>query len=413
VDVLNRAVVVSGANQPEVAVAPQSARPSPKIAIAALVLLAAPVPGAAGGGEGPQDVRRRLTQCRAPVIVTQPADVTIPSGEAATLTVVATGLAPLAFQWYRGESGDTSAPVGTDSPSFTTPPFGATASYWVRVSNACGQASSRAALVTVSGLPNQEITVYLGAGNTVPLVLIRIPKGTFMMGSPAGERGREADEGPQHRVTLTQDYYIGKYEVTQRQWLAVTGSNPPHLTPCGPDCPVERISWNEVCGGTTGTSCAASSFIGKLNQLLGTTLFRLPTEAEWEWAARGGTSTRYSFGDALECGDACESCATLEQYMWWCGNALATKPVGQKQPNQYGLYDVHGGVWEWVGDRYGTYAPGDVTDPTGPATGSGRVSRGGAWHIYARSGRSANRFDGDPRAGQQDTLYGFRVARSQ
>jgi formylglycine-generating enzyme required for sulfatase activity len=259
-----------------------------------------------------------------------------------------------------------------------------------------------------TALAGEEITITLPGG--VPLVLVKIPKGTFLMGSPDSERGRGSDE-IQHQVTISQDYYLGKYEVTQQQWYAVMADHPSYV-PCGPDCPVENTKWNDICGGPTGSVCAPTSFIGKVNQLLGTTKFRLPTEAEWERAARGGTTTRYSYGDALECQDTlCEGCATHGQYMWYCGNALhTTHPVGQTLPNPYGLYDIHGNVSEWVADWYGDYPSLAVTDPSGPSTGQVRVFRGSSWTGYAGQGRSAERVSSSPSNWWADV--GFRLARS-
>jgi formylglycine-generating enzyme required for sulfatase activity len=272
--------------------------------------------------------------------------------------------------------------------------------------------------VEASGSSPQEITVTL-PGN-VPLVLVRIPAGTFMMGSPASERGRLADEGPEHQVTLTQDYYMGKYEVTQRQWVAIMGSNPSHFTSCGLDCPVELVSWNDICGGATGSSCTSTSFIGRLNAHLqatgqpGAGKFRLPTEAEWERAVRAGTTGPFSFDISaspnwnIECG----SFPQAEPYLWWCGNnsPFGTKPVGQKAPNPYGLYDVHGNVAEWVADWHGTFPPGPVTDPTGPSSSSYRVARGGTYEAFARYCRSAMRSAISPH--HRYPNIGFRLARS-
>ncbi len=276
-----------------------------------------------------------------------------------------------------------------------------------------------AEVAPVSGA--EEITVYL-PGN-VPLVLVRIPAGTFMMGSPDSERGRSANEGPQHQVTLPQDYYMGKTEVTQRQWAAVMGT--PMPTACGSygvgdDYPVYCVSWNDICGGETGSSCTSTSFIGRLNAHLeatgqpGAGKFRLPTEAEWERAARGGTEGPFSFDTSanpnwdLECG----SFPQAEPYMWWCNNSgSTTHPVGQKLANPYGLFDMHGNVWEWVGDWYGSYPSGAVTDPTGPSSGPGRVTRGGAWLTHARFNRSTSR--GYDRAEFRNYHIGFRPARSQ
>lgn len=255
-----------------------------------------------------------------------------------------------------------------------------------------------------------EITIML-PGN-VPLVLLRIPKGTFMMGSPTSERGRDSGE-MEHQVTLTQDYYIGKTEVTQRQWVAVMGSNPSYYNTCGLDCPVESVSWDDICGGATGSTCTPTSFIGKLNALPGTAKCRLPTEAEWERAARGGTTGPFSFdtGANPSWDTECGSFPQAEPYMWWCNNSgSTTHPVGLKQANPYGLSDVHGNAWEWVGDWYGDYTSSSVTDPNGPSTGSNRVIRGGGWAYVARLCRSAYRIDGTPEGRNGDV--GFRLARS-
>lgn len=255
--------------------------------------------------------------------------------------------------------------------------------------------------------PDKEVIVTLPGD--VPLVLVRIPAGTFEMGAPVDERGTESGEQPVHRVTISQDFYLGKYEVTQGQWRAVMGSNPSYFTSCGDTCPVEQVSWSDVTG--------SGGFLEKLNQHLSSTgqpgagKYRLPSEAEWERAARGGTQTRFSYGDALGCGDRCETCAVHAQSMWWCGNAAgATRPVGQKAANPFGLYDVHGGVWEWVQDWYAPYSSSAQTDPQGPPSGSGRVVRGGSWGSYARYCRSAPR-DGDDPVTSRYSDIGFRLAR--
>ena len=265
--------------------------------------------------------------------------------------------------------------------------------------------------------PGEEITILLPGD--VPLVMVEIPRGTFMMGSPTATRGVWANEWPQHQVTLSQDYYLGKYPVTQGQWLALMGTNPSGFAGCGLDCPVERISWEDVCGGTTGSDCVGHSFIGRLRAHLAATgqpgadKVRMPTEAEWERGARGGTRTRYSYGDALECGDACEACPLHDQYMWWCGNSGgSTHPVGQKMPNTYGLYDMHGNVMEWVADWFlGSYPSGPRVDPAGPPTGSSRVGRGGRWDLFAKACRSASRDNNSP--GVRGPQLGFRLARSK
>ena len=205
----------------------------------------------------------------------------------------------------------------------------------------------------------QEITVTLPGG--VPLTLVRIPAGTFQMGSPVVEQNHWSNE-TLHHVMLTSDYYIGKYEVTQGQWRAVMGYTPNTSPGCGDSCPVQQVSWNDVAG--------PSGFIDKLNEYLGTTKLRLPTEAEWERAARGGTQTRFSFGDALDSDDVCEASAAASPYVWWCHNAKDTMhPVGSKAPNPYGLYDMHGNLWEWVNDWYGAHlGTSPQTDATGPCS---------------------------------------------
>jgi formylglycine-generating enzyme required for sulfatase activity len=243
-----------------------------------------------------------------------------------------------------------------------------------------------AALAAMPSSGPQEITVKL-PGN-VPLVLVRIPAGTFTMGSPIGERSREDDE-TQHQVTLTRDYYIGKYEVTQAQWQAIMASDPSYFS-SGGDYPVEQVSWNDIT--------APDGFLARLNRHLagtgqpGAGRMRLPTEAEWERAARGGTTTRFSYGDVLDCKDVCRPCATHSRYMWWCGDHPGRPaPVGGKQPNQYGVYDMHGNVWEWAQDRYGPFGASAQTDPTGPSRGLDRVVRGGGSEVPLANSRSAAR----------------------
>ncbi len=256
------------------------------------------------------------------------------------------------------------------------------------------------------GEEGNEVTVTLPGG--VPLVMVRVPAGTFQMGSPVSERSREVGEDL-HQVTLTSDYYLGKYEVTQGQWKALMGTNPSANAACGDGCPVDSVSWTDARG--------IGGFIEMLNAHLAATgqpgagKYRLPTEAEWERAARGGAQTRFSFGDALDGDDFCGQSAQSEPHMWWCANSGGrTHPVGGKEPNPYGLYDVHGNVWEWCEDWYGNYSPAPQMDPTGPASGTSRTWRGGSNHYERRACRSAMRFNYDP--GGRDDL-GLRLARSR
>jgi len=253
------------------------------------------------------------------------------------------------------------------------------------------------------------ITVELPGG--VEMELVWVPAGTFMMGSPVDERGRGTDEDL-HQVTLTEGCFLGKYEVTQAQWEAVMGTNPANSYGVGPDYPVYYVSWNDVCGGSTGSDCLPDSFVGLVNAHLGETRYRMPTEAEWERVARADTQTRFSHGDVLDCDDFCGTCSTHDQHMWWCGNdSDQSEPVGSKLPNGFGLYDMHGNVWEWVADWYEEHLGFNAeTDPTGPATGSYRVLRGGGWYNDAHYCRSAARYSFFP--GTRSYGVGFRLARS-
>ncbi len=214
--------------------------------------------------------------------------------------------------------------------------------------------------------------------------------GAFMMGSPSTETDRSPDE-IQHQVTLTRGFWMGKYEVTQAQWESVMGTNPSYFK--GKDLPVEQVSWDDV-----------QAFLTKLNQQ-GKGAFRLPTEAEWEYACRAGTTTAFCFGDAP---------AQLGDYAWYNQNSGGqTHPVGQKRPNAWGLYDMHGNVYEWCQDWFGDYPIGAVTDPPGSTSGSDRVNRGGGWNYSPGGCRSAIRYWNSP--GYRSHLPGVppgRFARS-
>ena len=270
-------------------------------------------------------------------------------------------------------------------------------------------------VVTGDAAARENVTIYLGPGDSVPLELVPIPAGAGSIGSPDSERGRDPDEGPQHQVTISRPFFLGRTEVTQAQWQAVMGT--PMPTDCGSygvgaDYPVYCVSWNEVCGGATGWDCAPTSFIGKLNAQQSSAKYRLPTEAEWEYAARAGTATEFSFTAPPSWDTGCGSFPAADPYIWWCGNSSTTcSPVGSKLPNLWDLFDMHGNVWEWVGDWYGSYTSSEQTDPGGPAAGSGRVVRGGTWGFSASNCRSANRGGTNP--GNRFNDCGFRVARSE
>jgi len=187
-------------------------------------------------------------------------------------------------------------------------------------------------------------------------------------------------------------------EVTQGQWKMVMGENPSYFKDCGDDCPVEQVSWDDC-----------QEFITKLNQMEGTTKYRLPTEAEWEYAARAGSETAFANGVITETG--CGHEPNLDQMGWYCGNSgNTTHPVAQKLPNAWGLYDMHGNVWEWCQDWYGSYPSISVLDPQGPDSGSRRVIRGGSWDFYARYCRSADRDFNWP--DDSSSFIGFRLART-
>ena len=237
---------------------------------------------------------------------------------------------------------------------------------------------------TVNGEPAERFTV-----NGVTFTMVAVKGGAFQMGATA-EQGSDAysDEKPAHSVTLS-DYYIGQMEVTQALWQAVMGSNPSKWK--GDNLPVERVSWNDC-----------QQFITKLNQLTGKK-FRLPTEAEWEYAARGGSKSRgYKYAGSNDIGSVA----------WYGGNiGSKTHPVGQKQANELGIYDMAGNVLEWCQDWYGSYSSGAQTNPTGPSSASDRVLRGGSWYSIAWGCRVSCRSYSSP--DRRDDRYndlGLRLA---
>ena len=236
--------------------------------------------------------------------------------------------------------------------------------------------------------------------NSIGMTFVRIPAGSFVMGDAF------ASDAPPHLVSISTPFYLGIHEVTQEQWHAVMGGNPAFFK--GRQHPVEQVSWED-----------AQAFIQALNKKEGHTHYRLPTEAEWEYAARAGTTTAYPFGNEEH---------LLGEYAWyWNNSGETTHPVGQKKPNPWGLYDMHGNVLEWVQDWYGNYPPAStadseaspssmaepkgppasVIDPKGPPTGAAHVLRGGSWLALARYCRSATRASGD----RGEDFLGFRVVR--
>jgi formylglycine-generating enzyme required for sulfatase activity len=236
--------------------------------------------------------------------------------------------------------------------------------------------------------------------NPNPVELVWIPPGTFVMGSPTSEVDRSSDEGPQTTVTLTKGFFMGRYLVTQRDYVAVMTNNPSYITG-SLDLPVESVAWvgaTNYCGNLTRQEQAAG-------RLPTGWVYRLPTEAEWEYACRAGTTNRFSYGDD-------PGYTQLINYAWYTANSgSATHRVGQKVPNPLGLYDTYGNVEELCLDWYAGYPGGSVTNPTGSDNGLYRVARGGALNSSAKNCRSADRSTAHPSSGC--FWQGFRVVLAQ
>ena len=230
--------------------------------------------------------------------------------------------------------------------------------------------------------------------------MVWIKPGRFVMGSRADEVGRSADEGPQTVVTLTKGFWMGVHEVTQAEYQAVTATNPSSFTG-DLNRPVETVSWDDAVG-YCATLTTNEQTAGRIPAGWS---YRLPTEAEWEYACRAGPrTTRFGFGDDV-------SGAAFGNYAWYSSNSAATThPVEQKLPNAWGLMDMHGNVWEWCQDRYAAYSGGSVTDPQGPLTGGERVSRGASWSGSPANSRSARRDRKSPTT--TDDRIGFRLVLS-
>lgn len=244
----------------------------------------------------------------------------------------------------------------------------------------------------------------------VTMAFVQIPAGSFVMGSsetsPLWSTCSGNCERPRHEVTFAEPFYLGVYEVTQIQWRAIMDDNPSFNQNCGPDCPVEQVLWTDITG--------PGGFLERLNAL-GQGTFRLPSEAEWEYAARAGTDTRFPFGDAPGCDPVSCSvpCAPLEETAWTCGNSgLVSQRTGQKDPNPWGLFDMSGNVSEWVQDLYHTDYAGAPADGSAWVTGGGphRVTRGGSFLAPPALARPAARSFRLPDSSPSREV-GFRLVR--
>ncbi|HIJ83410.1 MAG: hypothetical protein HW380_200 [Magnetococcales bacterium] len=235
-------------------------------------------------------------------------------------------------------------------------------------------------------IKKEEVVILTSTG----IEFVRVPGGTFQMGCGSWQSDCSSDEKPVHEVRVG-EFEMGKYEVTQGQWQAVMGANPSGFTSCGDQCPVEKVSWDDVQG-----------FISRLNGRRDGCTYRLPTEAEWEYACRsGGREEKYCGG------------GNVDQVAWYSENSGGkTHPVGQKSANGLGLHDMGGNVWEWVSDRDDGkfYANSPRDNPQGPSSGSDRVDRGGGWGSYPADVRSAFRNIDDP--GYRYDDLGFRLSRT-
>ena len=240
-----------------------------------------------------------------------------------------------------------------------------------------------------SSLVSGGNTISIPVKKGISIEMVKVEAGTFMMGATSEMENPYSWEKPVHQVTLPHDYYMGKYEVTQALWKTVMGGNPSYFK--GDDLPVEEVSWEDC-----------QEFISKLNSMIGRK-FRFPTEAEWEYAARGGKKSRgYQYGGS----------SNISDVAWYDGNSGSkTHPVGMKQANELGIYDMSGNVYEWCQDWKGSYVNSSQTNPTGAVSGSYRVYRGGSWYYDARYCRSSYRNSGAP--GCRLNRLGLRLVLSE
>jgi formylglycine-generating enzyme required for sulfatase activity len=266
---------------------------------------------------------------------------------------------------------------------------------WVPLTNLMLAASPYLWMDTGSPATGRRYYRAVAVGEPTTPRVVPIPAGFFMMGSPSNEVDRWAGEGPQTAVTISRGFWMGKYKVTQGQYQAVMGTNPSSFTG-DLSRPVEQVGWSDAtnyCARLTQRERAAG-------RIASNSVYRLPTEAEWEYACRAGTSTRFSYGDDV-------GYTALASYAWYSANSgSSTHPVGQKLPNAWGLYDVHGNLWEWCLDWYGGYSGGSAIDPQGPSTGINRVIRGSPYNAPDRGCRSAVR---SQNSGGPGNIFGLRV----
>ena len=260
--------------------------------------------------------------------------------------------------------------------------------------------------------PGRSIDEFCGTNGTTTISnMVCIPGGTFTMGSPDSQPARNSNEGPQTRVTISRGFWMGKYEVTQGEYSSVMGNNPSYFT--GDLNPVETVSWNDAVAYCSALNTREAT----AKRLPAGYVYRLPTEAEWEYACRAGTTTAFQYGDAFRSGmanfDGQYEYPHCGGQTYYCYNASGiylgrTTTVGSYVPNAWGLYDMHGNVWEWCQDWWSSNLPGgSVTDPKGASTGSNRVVRGGSWYDDAWYCRSARRYEEDPEF--RNYFIGFRV----
>ena len=364
---------------------------------------------ATGGAELKRSDVARVNVANRPAINihTQPAATTnfIAGGITGSLIVGASvsGGATLSYQWYCNTSYSNvggSSISGATNASYTIPATLAAGTYYYfcEVSAFRGAESKRSDVSTVS-VQNSP------SGITIDMVYVQ--GGTFQMGSPEGV-GYDG-ERPQHSVTLN-DFLIDKYQVTVGLWKAVMGSDPSYFKK-GDNYPVESVSWDDIVGTSSsavgytvnGITYYQNGFCFKLSQMVGgVRQYRLPTEAEWEFAARGGNQSRgYEYSGSYRIGDVA----------WYSVNSSSsTQPVGTKSANELGIFDMSGNVWEWCGDWYDSYNNLARNNPTGPTSGYNRVERGGSWHYDAAHARVARR-EGNA-TGARSNQLGFRLVTS-